>query len=472
MSRLSPFTVQDIVRATQGALVAGDLGIPVTGVSIDSRSLVVGEAFFAIHGHRLDGHAFLAEAAARGAACLVVHALPDEVPANVPLVLVEETTQALGRLGAWHRGRFTTPVIAVTGSNGKTTTKELVAGVLATRWDVLWPERSFNNQWGLPLTLLRLSPEHQAVVLEIGSNARGEVAALAALAKPTVGIVTTVAAVHTEFLGSLEGVREEKSSLVRALPADGVAVLNADDPRVAGMARDTRARVVTYGQASGAQVRAIGDVVDDEQGVTFTLQVGGERQAVTLGLAGRHNVTNALAAAAAGVALGFQLADLARGLAAVGPVAGRCVWKRAGDVTILDDTYNASPVSVRAALDTVAAHRRGRRVVVVLGDMLELGPIAEEAHREVGRQVAALPADELVGVGRATQAAVEAARAAGLGEARHFMTFEDTVAHLLKRLAAGDLVLVKGSRGMRMERVVDALVARLARSGRERSDLE
>jgi UDP-N-acetylmuramoyl-tripeptide--D-alanyl-D-alanine ligase len=472
VNRLPPFTVQDIVRATRGALVAGDLGIPVTGVSIDSRSLGVGEAFVAIRGHRLDGHAFLAEAAARGAACLVVDTLPDDVPANVPLVLVEETTAALGQLGAWHRGRFAIPVVAVTGSNGKTTTKELTAGVLATRWEVLRPERSFNNQWGLPLTLLKLTPEHQAAVLEIGSNARGEVAALAALAAPTVGIVTTVAAVHTEFLGSLDGVREEKVGLVRALGPDGVAVLNADDARVAGMAAETRARVVTYGYGASAHVRAVGDVVDGEAGLTLTLESRGERQTVTLALSGRHNLGNALAAAAAGVALGLPLPDVARGLATVRPVAGRCVWKRAGEVTILDDTYNASPTSVRAALDTVAAHRRGRRVIVVLGDMLELGAISDEAHREVGRQVAALPADELIGVGRAMPHAVEAAREAGLGEARHLTTFEDTVAHLLKRVVAGDLVLVKGSRGMRMERVVDALVARLARSGRERSDPE
>ena len=471
MSRLTPFTVQDIVRATQGALVAGDLGIPVTGVSIDSRSLNVGEAFFAIRGHRLDGHGFLADAAARGAACMVVHALPDDVPANVPLVLVEDTTHALGRLAAWHRGRFAIPVVAVTGSNGKTTTKELAAGVLATRWNVLKPERSFNNQWGLPLTLLQLAPEHQAAMLEIGSNAPGEVAALSALAAPTVGIVTTVAAVHTEFLGSLDGVREEKAGLVRALTADGVAVLNADDPRVAGMARDTRARVVTYGRGGTAAVRAVGEPVDDERGLRFTLETAGVRQEVTLGLAGRHNVTNALAAAAAGVALGIPLADVARGLADVRPVAGRCVWRQAGAVSILDDTYNASPVSVRAALETVGAHRRGRRVIVVLGDMLELGAITDDTHREVGRAVAALPADEFVGVGRAMQAAVEAAKEAGLTEARHLMTFEDTVAHLLKRLTAGDLVLVKGSRGMRMERVVDALVARLARSG-PRPDLE
>jgi UDP-N-acetylmuramyl pentapeptide synthase len=183
-------------------------------------------------------------------------------------------------------------------------------------------------------------------------------------------------------------------------------------------------------------------------------------------------VTNALAAAAAGVALGFPLAEIAAGLGGARAVAGRCVWRRAGEITILDDTYNASPVSVRAALDTVSAHRRGRRVVIVLGDMLELGNISDEAHREVGRLVAALPAHELIGLGRATQVAVQAAREGGMTEARHFATFEDTVAHLLKRLAPGDLVLVKGSRGMRMERVVDALVARLARSGRDRADRE
>jgi len=464
------FAVQDIVRATQGALVAGDLGVPVTGVSIDSRTLTVGEAFFAIRGHRLDGHAFLADAAGRGASCVVVEALPDDVPVNVPLVLVEDTTRALGRLAAWHRARFSVPVVAVTGSNGKTTTKELAAAVLATRWEVLKPERSFNNQWGLPLTLLRLGPEHQAVVLEIGTNRRGEIAALAAIAEPTLAVVTTVAAVHTEFLGDLDGVREEKAALVRAVKPDGAVVLNADDPRVASMARDTTARVVTYGRARGAAVSIAGEVVEDERGVSFTLATAAGREPVTVALAGRHNVSNALAAAGAGVALDLPLADIARGLAAARPVAGRCVWRDAGEVRILDDTYNANPASLRAALDTLGARRAGRRAVVVLGDMLELGPLSEQAHREAGRLVAALPVDELVGLGRAAALAVEAARDAGLAEARHLTTFEDTVAHLLKRLAPGDVVLVKGSRGMRMERVVDALLAQLARSGRARPD--
>jgi len=463
---MASFSVQELVRATEGALVSGDLGVPVAGVSIDSRTLQVGEAFFAIVGHRLDGHAFLADAAARGAACVVVHALPDDPPANVPLVVVEDTTRALGRLAAWHRAKFSVPVVAITGSIGKTTAKELAAAVLGARCEVLKPASSFNNQWGLPLTLLRLGPEHGAAVLELGTNQAGEIATLAAIARPTVGVVTMVAAVHTEFLGTIEGVRDEKAALVRALAPSGIAVLNADDPRVASMAREAKGRVVTFGRAAGATVRVVGEATDTDAGLAFTLETGGRRQPVSVAFAGRHNVTNVLAAAAVGVALDLSLDDIARGLAAARPVGGRGVWKRAGEVTILDDTYNASPLSVRAALDTLAARRAGRRAVVVLGDMLELGAFTDQAHREIGRMVAALPADELVGFGRASALTVEAARAAGLADAHHAPTFEDTVAHLLKRLTPGDVVLVKGSRGMRMERVVDALVARLARTDR------
>jgi UDP-N-acetylmuramoyl-tripeptide--D-alanyl-D-alanine ligase len=461
---MATFTVQEIVRATQGALVVGDLAVPVTGIGIDSRTIAVGDVFFAIRGHRLDGHAFVGDASSRGAACLVVHTVPDPLPAGVPLVLVDDTTKALGRLAAAWRARFAIPVVAITGSNGKTTTKELTAAVLATRWRVLKPESSFNNQWGLPLTLLRLGPEHEALVVEIGTNQRGEIAALAALARPTVGVVTTVAAVHTEFLGSLDGVRDEKAGLVRALTADGCAVLNADDSRVAGMAADTAARVVTFGRGPGAAVHPEGDVVEGPDGVRFVLEVGGERASVRLAFTGRHNVINALAAAGAGVALGLSLPEIARGLGDARPVKGRCVWRQAGDVRLLDDTYNANPASVRAAIETAVAHRGGSRLVVVLGDMLELGDASDEAHREAGRQVAESGAAEFVGMGRNAQLAVEAARAAGLGDAMHTMTFEDTVAHLLKRVVAGDLVLVKGSRGMRMERVTDALVARLGRA--------
>jgi UDP-N-acetylmuramoyl-tripeptide--D-alanyl-D-alanine ligase len=453
-------TVEDVVRGTQGALIGGDLAVPVTGVSIDTRTLGVGEAFFAIRGHHLDGHAFLDDAAARGAACLVVSSLPDDLGASVPVVLVDDTTRALGRLAAYHRARFTLPVAAVTGSNGKTTTKEMMASVLGALGPVLKPESSFNNQWGLPLTLLKLGPEHRAVALELGANQPGEIAALARISRPTVGVVTVVSTAHTEFFGSLDGVQAEKSALVRAIPPEGAVILNADDPRVSAMRALSSARVLTFGVSAGAGVRSIRPVTESAEGVGFTLALAGAERAVLLRFAGRHNVVNALAAAAAGHALGLPLDGIVAGLQAARPIKGRCVWKRAGGIAILDDTYNANPGSVGAALETLAAGAAGRRRVVVLADMLELGVIAEAAHREVGRRVAASGAAEFIGVGRLALAAVEAAREAGLAESHHTTTFEDTVALLLKRLAPGDALLVKGSRGMRMERVVDTLMAR------------
>jgi UDP-N-acetylmuramoyl-tripeptide--D-alanyl-D-alanine ligase len=453
-------SIEDVVRGTQGALVAGDLGVPVTGVSIDSRHLGIGEAFFAIRGPNRDGHAFLRDAAARGAACLIVHNLPDDLPPSVPTILVDDTTRALGRLAAYHRARFTVPVAAVTGSNGKTTTKEMMAAVLGALGPVLKPEGSFNNQWGLPLTLLRLGSEHKALALELGANTPGEIASLVAICRPTVGAVTVVASAHMEFFGSLDGVAEEKSALVRAIPPDGAVVLNADDPRVLAMHTQSRARVLYFGTRPGADVFAAGPAEDDGDGLRFTLAAGAAKRPVRLHFAGRHNVVNALAAAGIGLALGLSLEQVAHGLETAHPAKGRCVWRRAGSLRILDDTYNANPTSVSAALATLGAATDARRRVVVLGDMLELGEISESAHRDLGRAVAASGAAEFVGMGRWAQVAVEAARQAGLAESHHVTTFEDTVALLLKRLAPGDAVLVKGSRGMRMERVVDALVAR------------
>jgi len=454
------FTVEDIVRGTRGALLGGDLGIAVSGMSIDSRTLSVGEAFFAIRGDRLDGHAFLRDAVGRGASCLVVDSVPDELPPGVPIVLVDNATVALGRLGAWHRARFTIPVTSVTGSNGKTTTKELMAAVLGALGPVLKAESSFNNQWGLPLTLLKLTAEHRSAALELGTNRPGEIAALAAIARPTAAAVTTVSSAHTEFLGSLDGIQEEKCALVRAIAHDGAVVLNADDPRVLAMATASRARVWTFSARGAADIRAVGSIDEGSAGVGFTLETPDGRRPVRLRFVGRHNVTNALAAAAIGAALGLDVEQIARGLEAARPAKGRCVWRRTGTFWILDDTYNANPVSVHAALETLAATAGERRRVVVLGDMLELGPITDDAHREMGVAVAASGAAEFVGLGRACRVAVEAAREAGLAESHHAASFEDSVAHLLKRLVPGDAVLVKGSRGMRMERVVDALLAR------------
>jgi UDP-N-acetylmuramyl pentapeptide synthase len=290
---VAALSIEDVVRGTQGALVAGDLGVPVSGVSIDSRHLAIGEAFFAIQGPNRDGHGFLRDAAARGAACLVVHNLPDDLPPSVPTILVDDTTRALGRLAAYHRARFQVPVAAVTGSNGKTTTKEMMAAVLEALGPVLKPEGSFNNQWGLPLTLLRLGPEHKALALELGANTAGEIASLAAISRPTVGAVTVVSSAHLEFFGSLDGVAAEKSALVRAIPPDGAVVLNADDPRVLAMHRESRARVLYVSTRSGADVFAEGPVEDDGDGLRFTLAAGTARRPVRHDRSHRHHRADA-----------------------------------------------------------------------------------------------------------------------------------------------------------------------------------
>jgi UDP-N-acetylmuramoyl-tripeptide--D-alanyl-D-alanine ligase len=452
-------SVAELIRGTRGALVGGHPEAVVRGVSIDSRTCAPGDAFFAIQGHHRDGHAFVADARARGAGAAVVSRPPGELalPGDFPVVLVEDTTAALQRLAAFHRDRLALPVVAITGSMGKTTTKELAALVLARRYRVLKAAGSFNNQWGLPLTLLTLEPTHEAAVLELGMNAFGEIAALARLARPSVGVVTAIAPAHLAGVGTLEGVQKAKGELVEAIPLDGVVVLNADDPLVLALARAARGRVVTYGQAAAADVR-LGAVTVAPDGLAFTLTAGGARADVRLPLAGRHNAWNATAAAAVGTALGVPLEAAAAALAGAAPVRGRLHWRSAGGVRILDDTYNANPMSVRAALDALREAPGGGRRWVILGDMLELGTITEAAHREVGTWVAGLPVDGLAAVGSAMRLAAEAARVGGCPDVATFASPEGAATYVLSRVARGDRVLVKGSRGMRMERGVDALL--------------
>jgi UDP-N-acetylmuramoyl-tripeptide--D-alanyl-D-alanine ligase len=459
---MATLSIAELVRGTQGALVGGRLEAAVTGVSIDSRTCAAGDVFFAIRGPRQDGHAFLPDVLARGAGAAVVSRYPSEErwPAELPLVLVEDTTHALQRLAAFYRRRWAIPVVAVTGSNGKTTTKELCAAVLSERFRVHKAGGSFNNQWGVPLTLLGLSPLHQAAVLELGMNAFGEIAALAQLARPQIGVITMIAPAHLEGVGSLEGVQKAKGELVQAIPPDGTVVLNADDPLVLGLAREARGRVLTYGHAATADVR-LGEITPSGGGLAFTLATDGQRVDARLPLSGRHNAWNAAAAAAVGVALGVPLAVAVEGLGRAAPVKGRLVWREAGGVRILDDTYNANPVSLRAALDALRDAGGPGGLWVVFGDMLELGPGSEPAHAEAGRWIATLPAAGLATAGAAARATAATAAAAGCPDVQACRTPEEAAAHVAARVRPGDRVLVKGSRGMRMERAVEAVLARL-----------
>jgi len=456
----STLSLAELAAATDGRVVSGSSHAGFTGVSIDSRTLKLGELFVAITGPRFDGHQFVAEVAAKGAAAAVVH---HDVPqaGALPLVRVADTTRALADLARHVRRATTIPVVAITGSMGKTTTKEITAAMLASRGPVLKTEGNFNNQYGLPLSLLRLRPEHTAAVLELGMSAAGELRALSAIAEPDVAVITNVAPVHLEFFSSLDAIAAAKAEVLEGLRREGCAVLNADDPRVRRSGEAHGGRVVWFGRDRRCDVSAE-NWRGTAFGMRFDLVIEGRSVDVALPLPGPHYVMDFLAAAGVAHSLGLAPEAMAEAATQVRPAPHRGqVLRLRGGVTLIDDAYNASPEAVRAALVALGM-AGGKRQVVFLGDMLELGPSGPELHREVGRAVGQ-QAQLLVAVGAQGGALVEGARSAGLGAeaAREFADSAAAAAAAPSLVAPGDAVLVKGSRGMRMERVVQALVARL-----------
>jgi UDP-N-acetylmuramoyl-tripeptide--D-alanyl-D-alanine ligase len=382
-------------------------------------------------------------------------------PAPLPRLAVADTLAALGAVARLHRRRFAIPVVGVTGSNGKTTTREMIAAILATRGPVLKTEGNLNNEVGVPLTLLGLDASHQAAVVEMGMNHPGEISRLVALAAPQVGVVTLAAPAHLEGLGTVEAVADAKAELYQGLPAGGVAVANADDPRMLKRAQASGHRLLTFAVGRGRR----GDVVvldvlsQGEDGLRFVLGIGNREVPVRIpGLVGVHNAANAAAAAAAAIAVGCVDREIVAGLAAVRPVGRRLrVETLASGLQLVDDCYNANPSSMTAALRTLLDLSRGggRRPVAVLGDMLELGAFEAEAHRALGAEAARAGLARLAAFGPRARATAEAARAAGL-DAFHT---EDLSALLdwARALAPTDALLVKGSRGMKLERLVEAL---------------
>ncbi len=439
---------------------------------MDSRLVMPGNLFVALPGERTDGHRFLAAAVEAGAAAVLVSRGPDPAagePAHdtlgdVTLIEVPDTLPALHAVAAAWRARFTPIVVGITGSIAKTSTKEAVAGVLAGRFRTLRTEGNQNNEVGLPLTLLRLGPEHEAVVLEMGMYTGGEIRGLAAIGRPSIGIVTAVQPVHLSRIGSIEAIEDAKAELVEALPAadsGGVAILNADDERVARMAGRTRARVVTYGFAPTADVTADRIVTAGFAGMRFRLRTpAGERETGIPSL-GRLAVHNALAAAAAGLAAGMTLEEILPGLAATSTAPHRSAIVRARGLTIVDDAYNASPGSMRAALDLLDG-LPGRHVAV-LGEMRELGDAHETAHREVGAAASGLDLLIVVdgGPGGAAAGIADGALDGGLAPERILVASDvpDAVRLVRAATAAGDVILVKASRGVELERLVDGLAA-------------
>lgn len=451
------FSEDQVLKATNGRTLRSSRLSAFESLSTDTRKLPAGCLFVALKGERFDAHDFIAQAAQQGAGGAIVRkgfAPPAELPDGFGLYEVEDTLAALGGLARFHRQRFEIPVGAVGGSNGKTTTKEMVAAILEARGPALRTEGNLNNEIGVPLTLFRLDPSQVAAVIEMGMNHAGEMTRLAQIAQPDAAVLTVIQPEHLEGLGSIEGVAKAEAELFRALPADAVAVVNLDDPHIVREAQGLACRTLTFGRADDAQVRLVQVEKKGRDGLIAHIAYEGRQHAVTLHFVGEHNAQNATAAFALALALGYSAEECVRGLGNARPYARRLnVVDAPAGFTVLDDCYNANTLSVIAALETakdLATAQHGR-AVAVLGDMLELGPGELEEHQKVGEH--ARGTVELAAFFGPRSATTH--QTAGMGA--HFTGIEPLVEWLRPQLRKGDVVLVKGSRGMRLERVVAAL---------------
>jgi UDP-N-acetylmuramoyl-tripeptide--D-alanyl-D-alanine ligase len=433
----------------------------IKGVSIDSRSIKEGELFVAIKGDRFDGHDFIPDAMRRGAwGALVERTALEKKYRSLSdlknILPVEDTLYTLQEMSHMHRKKFSFPVVGITGSNGKTTTKEMLAGIFRQQGPVLKNEGNLNNHIGVPLTLLGLNASHKAAVVEMGMSAPGEIDTLARLVKPTIGVITNIGPAHLEFFGSLEKIARAKGELLGHIQSDGAVVLNADDQFCQFLRSKTGNRVVMFGIENQADVKA-SNITQGENFTDFVLAAEGSSEKVQLRTVGRHNVYNAIAAAAAAIAAGIPADVVKYGLDDFVPVAMRSEIKQLKGRTIFADYYNANPASMEAALEVLVSMKSGKKAVAVLGDMLELGTSSAEAHVKIGETAARLGIDILIALGQLSQHTVEGARAAGMSREKIFEAPEHhAAAELLRNHSSpGDVILIKGSRGMRMEKILE-----------------
>lgn len=460
------WTLTDALKATRGRLLQGSPDVPLTGFSTDTRTLASASCFIALLGENHDGHAYVPDALSKGATAAIIQS--DRVqsigplPVHATVIEVPDTLRALGDLARHHRGRFRIPVAGITGSNGKTSTKEMVASILSRRNRILKNSGNFNNLIGVPLTLLGLQPEHQAAVVEMGINVPGEMERLVAMSQPTVGLITNIHPAHLEGLGSVEGIVREKGILWTEMGSDGVAVINLDDERLRDFPLPSGRRTVTYsfGDAS-ADVTLAGSV--EMRGATsvFLLRLGTAVLPISLSVLGEHQVMNGVAAAAMAWAMGEPPEAIAEGLSAHRPVKQRMdvTHLRNGRI-LVDDTYNANPKSMVAALHAVCRASGGSRVIAVLGDMKELGPGSPALHRQVGRQIGQLRPGEIITVGEVSREIGKGAVESGMPPeaCRHAASHEEAASWVMRRRPEGEWILVKGSRSMAMEKVVAILL--------------
>jgi UDP-N-acetylmuramoyl-tripeptide--D-alanyl-D-alanine ligase len=455
------FKVGEILSAIQGKLVGRAEDREFSGVCIDSRVVKPGQLFVALKGDRFDGHDFISQAFEAGATGAVISMSPQLRFKDKVLVQVEDTLMALQEIAGAHRSRFNIPVIAVTGSNGKTTTKEMAASILARQFRFLTNEGNLNNHIGVPLTLLRLEPMHQVAVIEMGINRRGELRRLCQITRPQVGLITNIGPTHLQFLGNVEGVARAKAELLESLPPEGVAILNADDEYFQYLATKVKGGLITFSLRSQADVMASSVVLHPDRGPTFRLKIrigsNTEDVEVTLSAVGRHNIYNALGAAAVSVYMNIDMDVIRQGLEDFKPVSMRSQLLQIKGFRILNDAYNANPASMRSALETLAGLESSGQKIAVLGDMLELGGPGEVAHRELGREVAVSGIRYLITVGSLAEHIAQGALLAGMEDARviHSQGLEEASQTILRVAKPGDDILIKGSRKMKMEKILE-----------------
>ncbi|MAK72371.1 MAG: UDP-N-acetylmuramoyl-tripeptide--D-alanyl-D-alanine ligase [Idiomarinaceae bacterium] len=461
-------SLQWIAEKIDARIIGTDnaVSIVVDTVSTDTRKSLQGALFIALRGHNFDAHEFIQQAADQGAKAIIC-----EKPADVdlPQLIVEDSRYALGQLGAAVKAEVAPKTVAITGSNGKTTVKEMLASILSQRHSVLATQGNFNNDIGVPLTLLRLTPEHEYAVIELGANHPGEIAYTTALTRPDVAILNNVSAAHVEGFGSIQGVARAKTEIFRGLPEDGLAITTIHSEFLPCWQRNREGkRWHTFGLDNNADVYATDVKLDDEGCASFSLNLFEHHTSISLQLSGRHNVLNALAASAAAYELGVSLVDIINGLEAVQPVAGRLTTSKLSEqVRLIDDTYNASVASTKAALDLLGGYKGYR--IMVLGDMGELGPDSRAYHEEIGDHALQCDIDNLYTLGVLSQSASEVFNGKG---GRHFSSVDELVAAILQNITQQHsdqvvTVLVKGSRSAQMERVVNALKQQITLSAPE-----
>jgi UDP-N-acetylmuramoyl-tripeptide--D-alanyl-D-alanine ligase len=457
--------MDDVLKATGGSLVRTGRSVLFDGVSTDTRTIAPASLFVPLAGARFDGHDYIGQAAGAGAAGVLIQrgreGLLEKIAGESTVISVEDTLTALGDLARFWRARFSIPVVAVTGSSGKTTTKEMAAAIMSREKRLLKNKGNFNNLVGLPLTLFRMNEAHEVAVLEMGTNRRGEIARLTEIAGPTVGVITNVGPAHLEGLKSLETIRKEKGDLFRVMNSEGTAVINLDDEALAPWAGKWKGEKITFAIQADADVTASRIAHEGEKGTIFTILMEGVSREILLPVLGFHNVSNALAAAAAARAAGSGFDSICQGLMAFKPVGGRMeVWRLKNGAYLIDDTYNANPASMAVALKTLQGLKGECKSTVILGDMLELGNEAEKYHEEIGRAVADTGVCKAYLRGDFANALAKGAMKRGMKSDQVIVDLntEETAAQLKACMKAGDWVLVKGSRKMKMEEIVQAIL--------------